>query len=133
MRVHARIQPLPPAETSRAALRQWLAQSLGDAEKEKSKPLLAMLTEARPSQQAARRAASAAVLPSCAVAVASDGCVVVPLPTQRRTWLGRLPVRTLFDGAVITCSRAVLYHVLLGLSFEAAIGAIPSLDFSLDL
>ena len=93
-----------------------------------------MLTEARPSQQAARRAASAAVLPSCAVAVASDGCVVVPLQsTQRRMWLGRLPVRALFDGAVITCSRAVIYHVLLGLSFEAAIGAIPSLDFSLDL
>ena len=93
--------------------------------------MLAALAEDR----SARRAASGAVLPSCAVAVASDGCVVVPpaLPTQRGMWLARLPVRALFDGGVITCSRAVIYHVLLGLSFEAAIGVVPSLDFSLDL
>ena len=133
--MHARIQPLPPAETSSAALRRWLAQSLRDAEKQESKSLLVALTEEHPSHYAARRAGAAAVLPSCAVSIASDGCIAVPPPTpsQSRSWCDRLPVRTLFAGGAITCSRAIIYHLLLGLSFEAAIGVVKPLDFILDL
>eukprot|EP01043_Picozoa_sp_COSAG02_P027380 COSAG02_NODE_1613_length_11675_cov_8.562716_5_plen_446_part_00 len=135
VRVHAQIQPLPPAETSSDALRQWLAQSLRDAEKQESKSLLAALTEEHPSQYAVRRAGAAAVLPSRAVSMASDGCIVVPPapPSQSRVWFDRLPVRSMFGGGAITCSRAIIYHLLLGLSFEAAIGAVEPLDFTSDL
>ena len=30
----------------------------------------------------------------------------------------------LFDGGAVICGRAVVYHLVLGLSFEAAMGAI---------
>ena len=129
--MHARIQPLPPAQTSSAALRRWLAQSLRDAENQESKSLLMALTEQHSSHDAAARPRSAVVLPSCAVSIASDGCIAVPPspPSQTRVWFDRLLVRTLFAGGAITCSRAIIYHLLLGLSFEAAIGVVKPLDF----
>ena len=128
--MHARIQTLPPAQTSRDSMRRWLAQSLHDAEKEESKSLLAALTEERPSQIASSRTSPAPVLPSRAVSMASDGCVAVPPPPpppHGRLWLKCLPVRALFDGGAIICGRAVVYHLLLGLGFEAAIGTIGPL------
>ena len=127
VRLHARIQPLPAETSSSGAVRQWLALALRDAEKEKSKTMLAALTEA-PGLDPARRAGPGAVLPSRAVSVASDGCVVVPPPPPSHDGgrLARLRARglRLFDGGAAICGRAVVYHLVLGLSFEAAMGAI---------
>ncbi len=69
------------------------------------------------------------MLPSRAVSVASDGCVVVPPPPpppHDGGRLARLRARglRLFDGGAVICGRAVVYHLVLGLSFEAAMGAI---------
>lgn len=116
-------------------MRRWLARALHDAEKEESKSLIARLTEGLPSRRAAASPGTAPVLPSRAVSIASDGCVVIPpaMPTHRRVWFERLPIRARFDGGVVTCCRAVVYHLLLGLCFEAAVGAIEPLDFTSDL
>ena len=58
----------------------------------------------------------------------STSCVVVPPPPPSHDGgrLARLRARglRLFDGGAAICGRAVVYHLVLGLSFEAAMGAI---------